>query len=1216
VRIGIDLLGVQSPASRGRGIGRYARSLVAGLLRRGAGHEFVLYEHDGLPADDWATAGAPWRRAALPARDPRGEAFATTLGENPDAIDALLVLSPFELRDGYDPPARPPDGPALAAVVYDLIPFRQQERYLDHAPIAMAFYRKLERLRGYDRLLGISEATAADARDLLGLDGRRVAAIGGASDPSRFFPPATRALPAELAAMGIDRPFLLSVASTDRRKNLEGLFDAFARLPEPIRAAHRVVVACALGRADRERVVGWAAARGVAGSLVLTGEVSDERLRSLYQHCALLAFPSRAEGFGLPILEAMQCGAPVVAGANSAQPEVAGDAALLVNVEDPAAIAEAIGRVLTDADLAAALRERGPVRAARFSWDAVADRALGAMSAIGPGPRRASRPRRVAGRIAGTPPARRLRIGVDLLAMQSPGSRGRGVGRYARGLLHAMARRGAHHEFVLYRYDGLPCDDLPDLPVIDLAPAPDGRTARNDLLAANPDGLDVFLTLNPFEQVPRYEPPARPVGGPAVVSVLYDLIPFRFSEQYLKDRAYAEASYRKLALLRGYDRLLAISESTRRDAMRLLGLPASRVVRIGGAADASRFGPAGGPGPDLASRRALHRAGVTADFLLCVAGGDERKNVRGLIEAFARLPEPLRQSHQLVVVCALRDDLAEGYRHHARLRGVDGALVLTGEVDDATLGVLYRRCALFAFPSRYEGLGLPILEAMACGAPVVAGDNSAQPEVVGDVGLLASADEPDAFAAAMARVLEEPTLNAELRGRGPRQAASYTWDDTADRSLAALEEAAARPRRARPRLAVVSPFPPKGSGIADYAMQLVDALSGRYAIELVHDEGYVPEPGLDARRMPCVRAGLFARRARVLGYRGVLYQMGNSFYHGAVYDLMRAMPGVVTLHDFNLAAFQFWRAHQQGDGLANFRRELAHCYPDRPELSGPDLLEWATERGGLQEACARRQLHLNRRVFEAAEAVIVHSPWCLEQVRRELPEHAAKTTVIRLGADPAAVDPAERAATRARFGLPADALVLGSFGILTQGKMFAEAIAAFDAIADAFPHALLVFVGADWENGAALGIARALGREDRVRFLGRQPDDAFEALVRATDIGVMLRRPPTYGETSAALLDLMRHGVPAIVTDVATFSDYPDEVVRKVRWGGGDPGDEAAGLVAAMRELATDAPRRAALGAAARAFVAGNATWEQVAAGYAEVIERVHESRGRAHRAG
>lgn len=811
-----------------------------------------------------------------------------------------------------------------------------------------------------------------------------------------------------------------------------------------------------------------------------------------------------------------------------------------------------------------------------------------------------------------------MRIGVDLLAMQSPTGRGQCVGRYVQTLLGAMIRMASHHEFILYRHENLPYNDnLPDTPIVPLLygpglPDPDPRAALNRVVAENLHRLDVFLTLNPFDNLPRYEPPAPLVGGPAMACVVHDLVPLIFPDLYLKTDDHSKPYYNKTISLKRYDLILTNSECTRRDVARFLGVPDARVVRIGGAVDQERYWPESRGTLDATTRQVLNRLGIRSDFILCIAGGDEHKNVRELIDSFALLPAHLRETHQLVVASPMPGEVVESYHHRARLRGVDDRLLLAGEIDADALRTLYQRCAVFACPSRYEGLGLPLLEALQCGAPVVAGDNSAQRETIGDAGLLAPADEPDAFSKAIIRVLEDAPLNASLRDRGPKQAARFNREDAAQLALNALDNLARRRRPSRPRLAVVSPYPPKRSGIADYALRLVDALSPRYSIELVHEEGYIPEPGLDARRAHCVRARMFARRARVLGYRGILYQMGNSFYHGSIYDLLSETPGIVTLHDFNLAAFQFWKAHKEGAGLEDFRRELAHNYPDRPELLGPKLLDWATEPGGLQEACSRRQLHMNRRVFENAEAVIVHSPWCLEQVRRGMPEFAERTVVVRLGAQPVTIDPAERLATRARFGLPENALLFGGFGILTQGKMYDEAIRAFHAIADEFPGAMLVFVGADWENGQGAQVSRSLGRADRIRFFGRQPDADFEALVRAADIGVMLRRPPTYGETSAALLDVMRHGLPAIVTDVATFSDYPNDVVRKVRW----ESEGMDGLIAAMRELASNASRREALGSAAQAFVAANATWPHVAECYAEVIERVHDARCRANRAG
>jgi glycosyltransferase involved in cell wall biosynthesis len=423
-------------------------------------------------------------------------------------------------------------------------------------------------------------------------------------------------------------------------------------------------------------------------------------------------------------------------------------------------------------------------------------------------------------------------------------------------------------------------------------------------------------------------------------------------------------------------------------------------------------------------------------------------------------------------------------------------------------------------------------------------------------------------------------------------------------------DAAGRPARrpgSKPRLAIFSPWPPKRSGISDYAARLAAELSRSYWVDVYHDAGYIPELGLrPGAEFACYDYRLFRRRAAVLGYRGVVYQMGNSFYHGFLFEMLGRFPGVVTLHDFNLAAFHFWRAHQGGVPMDNFRRELAYCYPDRIEEFDPQLWDWAGERRSLHGACVRRGLYLNRRVFEAAEAVVVHSPWCLEQARRADPSHAAKTVVIPMGASPRVLTEAQRAEVRGRFGLPASGLIFGCFGILSHDKLHAEAIEAFGALAADLPSSRLVFVGQDGEDGDLQARAAALGLGDRIRFLGRQPDADFADLIAVADVGVCLRRPPTYGETSAALLDLLRHGVPTVVTDVDTFADYPDEVVRKVRW----PDDGLDGLARALRALAEDQARREALGRAALEHVARHHSWSRAAALYVDVIERHHSTRG------
>ena len=126
-------------------------------------------------------------------------------------------------------------------------------------------------------------------------------------------------------------------------------------------------------------------------------------------------------------------------------------------------------------------------------------------------------------------------------------------------------------------------------------------------------------------------------------------------------------------------------------------------------------------------------------------------------------------------------------------------------------------------------------------------------------------------------------------------------------------------------------------------------------------------------------------------------------------------------------------------------------------------------------------------------------------------------------------------------------------------------------------------------------------------MLGRQPAADYADLIAAIDVGVNLRRPPTNGETSAALLDLLANGVATIVTDVATFADYPDTVVRKVRWDGQGP-DE---LRRALFSLARDHTTRQALGSAAQAYVRQHHAWPNSAAAYVELIERCADRRRR-----
>jgi glycosyltransferase involved in cell wall biosynthesis len=816
-----------------------------------------------------------------------------------------------------------------------------------------------------------------------------------------------------------------------------------------------------------------------------------------------------------------------------------------------------------------------------------------------------------------------VRLGFDMIAVQSPHHGHRGIGRYTHHLVSALLARDDGHQYLLYAHDELPDHRIPTSPraeVRRLLPEPSlGETTViqcvDRLARTNPDALDVLVVTSPFEHWANYLPPAHPRNGLKLAAIVYDLIPFQFPTEGVYDPLLMRY-YRILEELRRYDALLAISGSTERDCTKLLGLPEGRVVNISGASDGRFFVPDRSDPMPGASRRILHEFGITRPFVLNVGGLDERKNTWRLLDAFAQLPKRLRRGLQFVLTFSTTPTCRAEVVKYARRIGIGEQVILTGEVSDEALRVLYQRCAMFVMPSLYEGFGLPLLEAMSCGAVVVAGNNSSQVEVVGDAGLLVNASDTGEISAKIAQVLEQPTLARTLKERAVSQARQFSWERTAGRTIAVLNQLgarapASRPRRRfridrsqtlKPRIAFFSPFPPRKSGISDYSAFLLHELRRFYRIDLYHDLGYVPELSLASDEFPCCDARLFERYAGVKDYHAVVYQMGNSRYHSYMYETLLAHPGVVTLHDFALAGFHLHYGHRRGLEREYIRHELLTWYPEDAQKILACLKSWPWDWEEIAHRCAREGWYLNRRLLDSKNHVVVHSPWCLERVTSTRPELEARMTVIPLGAAPRRTSPEERGAIRDRFGIPRDALMVASFGFIHPDKMCPEAIDAFRAVVQRDPSALFVFVGEDADGGVARHHTESLGLRDRVRFLGRRSIAEFTDLASVTDIGINLRRPPTHGETSAALLNLLASAVATIITDVATFSDYPDHVVRKVRW----ETEGSDGLRRAMVELATDRPTRERLGRSAWDYVCEHHEWSRVARQYVEVIERCH----------
>ncbi len=226
------------------------------------------------------------------------------------------------------------------------------------------------------------------------------------------------------------------------------------------------------------------------------------------------------------------------------------------------------------------------------------------------------------------------------------------------------------------------------------------------------------------------------------------------------------------------DQIIAVSEATRQDMLRLLPADAKKITVIHEAAD-----PVYRPLADAAAAaQVLQKYRLTQPFILCVGTIEPRKNLPVLLRAFRMLPDRRRLGLQLAIAGPrgwLADDV---FALHTQL-GLGDQVRFLGAVPAAELAALYNAAALFVLPSLYEGFGLPVVEAMACGAPVVVSNVSSLPEVAGDAGLCLDPHDTRAWVDAVERVLDDEPLRQAMRQKSLQRAQAFSWERAAQETL-------------------------------------------------------------------------------------------------------------------------------------------------------------------------------------------------------------------------------------------------------------------------------------------------------------------------------------------------------------------------------------------------------------------------------------------------
>ncbi len=838
MRIVIDLQGAQTE-SRFRGIGRYALSLAQAIVRNRDEREIILalnglfpntiepiraafdnllpqenirVWHAPGPVRDYTSGNESRRETAELIR----EAFLASL--QPDVV---LVTSLFE---GYIDDAVTGIGkfaPLLntAVILYDLIPLLNPETYLTGNPTYQDNYlRKIESFKKADLWLAISASAAQEGCETLGFESDRVINISTACDTSVFRPLVIteESKQALLNDYHISQPFVLYSGGADGRKNLHRLIQAYARLPVTLRQNHQLVFAGKMPQYNTDLLKNEATSRGLRkDELVFTGYVEDEVLAKLYNLCRVFVFPSLQEGFGLPALEAMACGAAVIGSNTTSVPEVIGRNDSLFDPLDVGAIKNKLIYTLENEPFRTELSGYGKKQSKKFSWDESAKRAIAALEQLYDEGQKRFSPKfgkgevvqrllyaianttnpnklteadcaRISSSIAINHPApgRQKSIYVDISELVQRDS-GSGIQRVTRAILRELLSGPPSGYDVEAVYSIPGSRNYRRANRFTHMFLGEGIENKGDPLI-EPQCGDIFVGL---DLQPQIVPECRDYyqflrqQGVKVFFVVYDLLPITIPEAF--PLAQSEGHARWLDVVSDSDGAICISRAVANelrswmDARQKSSLRpfALRWFHLG--ADIENSAPTGGLPDNAGEVLSLIKSRPT---FLMVGTIEPRKGYKQALSAFELL---WRQDIDVGLVIVGKsgwqvDPLIEAIRNHAEL---GNRLLWLEGISDEYLQRIYEASACLLASSEGEGFGLPLIEAARYKLPIIARDLPVFREIAGESAFYFSGTAPGMLASAL-----KEWLSMHAKGRVPLSSGIkfLTWSESSGQFIEAI----------------------------------------------------------------------------------------------------------------------------------------------------------------------------------------------------------------------------------------------------------------------------------------------------------------------------------------------------------------------------------------------------------------------------------------------
>lgn len=826
MRIVLDLQGAQTE-SRNRGIGRYSISFAQAIVRNRGDHEVFLALsglfpesieplraafHGLLPQENiriWSAPG-PVSESHYGNEDRREtaeilrEAFLASL--QPDVIhicslfegyvdDAVTSIGKFDV---YTP---------VSVSLFDLIPLLNCDKYLKpNLRYFDYYYRKITWLNQASCCLAISESAQMEGRKYLPRPDESIYNVSTAIEP-HFRKCAVSELDAAqlCQSLGIDRFFILHTGGCDERKNLPRLIQAFAALPSHIRQGYQLLFVGKMPEYHQSQFIQTAESCGLhTDDLILPGYVNDEDLIKLYNLCHLYVFPSWHEGFGLPALEAMACGAPVIAANTSSLPEVIGLAEALFDPFDISSITSKMEAALLDGAFRVRLKEHGQLQVIKFSWDNTAQRALKAWTTLpmpitNPCLANALSGRRLIDTVAQylhsdsdtklmevaaaialnqqTGVERQLLVDVSELSQRDSAT---GVQRVVRSYLKCLlyappsgfrvepvfgvqpggyyyARRNTS------RFLGLGDEGQADDPIC---------WQRGDIFFGLDMQHSVQLAHEEFFQQLRLD-------GVTVKFLVHDLLPVQFPDLFYQSNL-SDLHAKWLSMVGKTDGAICVSKATSDS----FGLWTSEHASNQHPVFQNDWVHNGADFDELHSSKGIADADATIIrtiksriTFLCVSTLEPRKRQQQLLEAMEKLWRE-GGDYNLVLVGQQgwkTENIADYIKNHPEF---GHRLFWLNGITDEALDRVYAASTCLIAASINEGFGLPIIEAARHGIPIIARDTPVFREVAGSGAFFFTGEEPCNLAEEMQKWI---SLYQEGHHPDPHQITWLTWEESTQR---------------------------------------------------------------------------------------------------------------------------------------------------------------------------------------------------------------------------------------------------------------------------------------------------------------------------------------------------------------------------------------------------------------------------------------------------